>query len=195
MKKLLIGILLCLLLCAVFAGTAFAQLDVPSALDVLVAYDKAVEAYSWFHLSSMPCVEGNSDMIMWDDDGRLPEAIRYDRVNFPGIGTMAELDSYLRSIFTDDIVDELMAMNDKYEQYADINGALYSIQGARGANIFVGSESYDVINVDEETIDLVVLAEDLDEEQKLIGHTVYDFFYEDIDGNNTWRFTNFGMTR
>lgn len=195
MKKLMIVTLLYLLVCAVFAGTAFAQSAAPAVTDVLAAYNDAVEAYSWFDLSSMRCTEGNTDTIMWDDDGKLDDPVRYDRVDVPGIGSMAELEAYLRSLFTDEIVDELLAMNDDYQQYKDFDGKLYAIQGARGADIFVGEEAYEVIFVDDKTFDVMVLAEDLDEDQKLIGHTVHDFFYEDIDGNGTWRFSNFNLTR
>lgn len=95
---------------------------------VRIAYDRAAEAYGWFHNGSMP-VDLTAVAVR--------EGVSYYRVDYPGIASMLELRSYLKTLFSDEIVDTLLSAGG----YADLDGVLYGI-GASGsplANQVLGS--------------------------------------------------------
>lgn len=80
---------------------------------VRVAFDKAAEAYGWFYLAPLPV----------DTSSQLTEGeMVYHRVNYPGISAMIELRTYLKTLFSDELVDELLAKG----VYREFDGVLYA---------------------------------------------------------------------
>ena len=59
----------------------------------------------------------------------------YLKVNHSSIKSFSELETYLHSIFSNDIVDSLLENN----RYVDIDGVLYASPANRGTNIFAGN--------------------------------------------------------
>lgn len=80
----------------------------PSDEEVLDAYQAAKEAYSWF--------EGHDHSGLLVDEGDLitlqapvgGEEWSYCRVNRPGLGSVDELRAYLKKLFSDEVVDDLL---------------------------------------------------------------------------------------
>ncbi len=87
---------------------------------VRVVFDKAAEACGWIYLSPLP-VNAN--------DLRVEGETTYYRVEFPGISSMIELRVYLKTLFSDEIVDTLLAVG----VYKEFDGVLYATQVAGGA--------------------------------------------------------------
>ena len=165
------------------------QLAVPTEEEVTAAYQKAREAYNWFDMTTMPLSDETVDV----------EAMTYNKVDYPGITTMAELESYLKTIFTDEVVAELMALNqaNQYWHYDDIDGALYALPADRGGDIFKGDESHEVIVNGGDEIDFRVSVEVYDdpETMNVVDTEVYNFMYVDPAGSGEWRFSNFESVR
>ena len=91
---------------------------------ILAAYEKAEEAWGWFEIAPMP--------LDRDDQRTVGEQV-YCRVDYPGIKTLADLRGYLKSLFSDGLVEELLPVDGT--QYVELDGALYTIDGGRGADI------------------------------------------------------------
>ena len=151
----------------------------PSDAEIAAAYDAAVEAMMWFELGTMP-LEGPSD-----DRGGA-------KVSYPGIETLDDLEDYLLGLFSSDIVEDLLP-----GRYYEVDGELYAIDAAKGGNIFKGEETYEVIRESDDSIIYRVTVEDFDPDStdtfEVIGYTVTDMVYEDIDG--AWVFTQFELVR
>lgn len=146
--------------------------------EVKLAYEKAREAYSWFDLTTMN-VDANSQK---EYNGDI-----YMKVNQDGIQSLSDLEAYLHSIFSDEIVDSLLETN----RYIDIDGALYAIPADRGTNIFAGEEHHKIIRESDKII-YEVTVDILDENfEKVVEQEVYSFSYEFIEGK--WVFTNFSL--
>lgn len=96
---------------------------IPTDEEVIFAYQQAEEAYSWFDLTTMPVVN-NSEI---ECNGNT-----YLKVNHSSIKSFSDLETYLHSIFSDDIVDSLLENN----RYVDIDGAWYASPADRGTSIF-----------------------------------------------------------
>lgn len=165
------------------------SLNVPTDAEVEAAYHKASEAYGWFNMGTMPVTDGQVEV-----DGMM-----YQKVDYPGITTMAEFEAYLKTLFTDDVVAQLFANDaaNTYPMYRDIDGALYALPGARGADIFKGDESYEVIVKGGDEIDFRVSVEVYDdpETMNVVDTEVFDFMYVDKAQNGEWRFANFENVR
>lgn len=77
-----------------------------------------------------------------DDQRTVGEQV-YCRVDYPGIKTLADLRGYLKSLFSDGLVEELLPVDGT--QYVELDGALYTIDGGRGADITKGEETVQVL--------------------------------------------------
>jgi len=155
--------------------------EVPTDEEVKLAYKKATEAYSWFDLTTMN-VDANSQK---EYNGDI-----YMKVNQEGIQSLSDLEAYLRSIFSDEVVDSLLETN----RYIDIDGALYAMPADRGTNIFAGEEHHKIIRESDKKIIYEVTVDILDDNfEKVVDEEVYSFSYEFIEGK--WVFTNFSLVR
>ncbi len=157
----------------------------PTDEEIKAAYDKAVEAYGWFDMTTMPTDS---------DDTQEENGNEYYKVTHSTITTYAELEAYLKTLFSTQIVDFLL--NDGgVSRYKDFNGQLYALLADRGSDVTKGEETYKIIRETDTSIDYQVTVEVLDEEDitTVVDHEVYDFNYEKI--NDQWVFTNFRLVR
>lgn len=185
MKKI-VGVMFVFLILLAFAACSPSEVpkaeevaEVPKAEEVKLAYKKATEAYSWFDLTTMN-VDANSQK---EYNGDI-----YMKVNQEGIQSLSDLEAYLRSIFSDEVVDSLLETN----RYIDIDGALYAMPADRGANIFAGEEHHKIIRENDKKIIYEVTVDILDDNfEKVVDEEVYSFPYEFIEGK--WVFTNFSL--
>jgi len=153
----------------------------PTDEEVKLAYEKAREAYSWFDLTTMYS-DGSSQI---EYNGSI-----YVKVNQEGFESLSDLEAYLRSLFSDDIVDSLLATN----RYIDVDGALYALPADRGTNIFAGEEYHKIIRESDKKIIYEVTVDILDENfEKVADEEVFSFSYELI--GDKWVFTNFSLVR
>ncbi len=154
----------------------------PSDVEVLAAYEVADEAYSWFAMTTLPV------------DTNRPEPVGeliYYPVSDPRFPTMDALRAYLKTLFSDEIVDGLLPLDGVH--YLDLNGALYAADAARGGDLTKGGVTYSVAWPEGEPVSCTVRAEVelLDQENltKVVGSQIYEFPYEKV--GDKWVFTHF----
>lgn len=109
------------------AFTAYAQS--PEAR-IRIQLDRALEAWNWFAGMTLPSVF--EDEIHPEDSQWA-----YYRVDYPGISTMLELRTYLKTLFSDEIVDNLLAEDSLYREF---DGVLYVTPLDAGYPAFYGTE-------------------------------------------------------
>ena len=161
------------------------QAETPTDEEVLTAYRKAEEAFGWFALGTMP-----SDPT----DTREVEGITYFRVDHPDFDTLAGLRGYLKGLFSDALVEQLLPYDGK--QYLDLDGRLYVQDGGRGADVTKGAEMVQVLSGEDpgrRTVRVNVEVLDPEQDYAVVDTLVYDFPYELV--GNRWIFTSFSMVR
>ena len=157
----------------------------PSDEEVLLAYEKAVEAYSWFDLTTMP--------LDYEDQQTVGELV-YSRVDYEGIDTMADLRGYLKGIFSDGLVEQLLPAGSI--QYVELDGVLYGLDGGRGTDITRGGESVQVLRDEDPSrciVRVTVDHHDPEQDFAIVGSEIYDFPYEQV--GDQWIFTDFSLVR
>ena len=105
--------------------------------EILAAYDRALEAYGWFYLETLPTGQEAAAIGGWI----------YHRVDYPGMETLADLRAYLRGSFTEELTDELLSTGGSHPLYQDVEGELYVLPSSRDRDsskgqITVGVEPY-----------------------------------------------------
>ena len=90
-------------------------------VEVLTAYDQAVTAFGWFQRTPLPSTE----------ETRTVGDRIYRRVDARGIETAEDLRTYLRSLFSQEVTERLMATGGEDPMYREIDGALY-VSGTDG---------------------------------------------------------------
>lgn len=178
MKRIGIALLIMVL---IFALASCGEAQLPENDAVTDMYQKAAEAYSWFDMTSLPS-DSNQKKEM---DGAI-----YYRVTDERFSTMAKLEEYLKSLFSDEIVSRLLSS----VNYKEIDGALYTLNGARGADITKGEERYKILREENR----VVVQVEVDvfgniETGDISGTETYEFPIEQRDGR--WVFTEFSLVR
>lgn len=153
------------------------ELEIGEFADI---YEMALEAYSWFDLSTMPIDSSDSK----EADGMV-----YYKVKHGTIKTYADLEAHLRSLFAGDIVDGFWEQAG--DLYRDFNGVLYAIPADRGTDITKGEHILSFDRVSDEKVKYIIEVELLDEDdlETVKGHETHEFYLELIDGE--WIFTNF----
>ncbi|SFQ02905.1 hypothetical protein SAMN05216343_12128 [Oscillibacter sp. PC13] len=116
-------------------GQAPAQMQdpQPTEAEVLAAYDQAAEVYDWFDLCSLPIAGGEpleEDGTPYDPNN---DGFPYYPVEDNVLKTYADLETRVRACFSPALADSLL---NNTINYRDINGRLYSIDGARGGNLY-----------------------------------------------------------
>lgn len=99
--------------------------------EVLSAYDQAVEAYGWFELTPLPSGSGAVEV---DGSSYLP-------VDRQGMTTMLELRSYLRSLFSEDVTNQLLATGGKRRCTGKWMGRCMCAPTAAGRRIRIRAKS------------------------------------------------------
>jgi len=159
----------------------------PSDEDVLGAYHQATEAYTWFDLTTLPV------------DTTRPEPVGeliYYPVSDPRFPTMDALRAYLKTLFSDEIVDALLPLDGVH--YLDLNGALYAADAARGGDLTKGGVVETIVWPEgEEPMLCTVKAEvellDQTDLTTVVGTQVYEFPYQKV--GDKWVFTHFEAIR
>ena len=119
----------------------------------------------------------------------------YHRVTPDTIKTYTDLENYLHSLFTEEIVAELLDHGGDHQRYRDIDGVLHASVADRGTDIFKGEETIAVTQESDVKFTCTVSVELLSEEGDFVvtGYEVHEYSYELIDGR--WVFTNFYLFR
>lgn len=91
---------------------------------VRMDFDRAAQAYGWFYTASLPTkpYEPTDAVTPPVEEGELV----YQQVDYPGLNSMLELRTYLKTLFSDEIVDTLLGLN----YYVEQEGVLYAAQFA-----------------------------------------------------------------
>jgi hypothetical protein len=157
----------------------------PDKTDVDLAYQNAVEAYGWFDMTTMPL-----DYSVSKDYNNMT----YYKVDHEFIKNYDDLARYLRSLFSETIVNQLLDQSELNNRYIDIDGQLYAIPADRGADITKGDETHQVIFESDNKIIYRVEVDVIDPGTgNVVNKEVHDFYYELM--NVDWVFTNFYLIR
>lgn len=150
--------------------------------EVLAAYDRAVAAYEWFDLTTLPC--GGAELR---EDG-----VEYRRVEYAGFDTLDDLRTYLRGLFSQSVIDRLLQEGERSPRYRDINGQLCVRPGGREAEPGRSAASAAVERQKDGSYRVNVLVDLLDEERLTVsGVQCYSFPY--CRENGRWVFTEFQL--
>lgn len=154
----------------------------PTEDEILTAYDRAVTAYGWFDLDTLPC--GGPVKII---DGE-----NYQKVEYRGFDTLEDLEIYLSSLFSPKVIDRLLEQDEEAPKYRDIDGALYVHPSGRLRDADKGSAAVTVARQDESTyfvnVTVDLLAGDL---STITGAECFAFPYQLVNGR--WVFTEFRL--
>ena len=99
----------------------------PTDEEILAAYQMAEEACGWFVLAP-PELDRTEQRTVGE--------LTYCRVDDPRFSNLAELRGYLKTLFSDTLVDQLLPIDGT--QYVELDGVLYTIDGGRGADMTKG---------------------------------------------------------
>lgn len=157
----------------------------PTDEEILAAYQMAEEAYGWFVLAPPELDRTEQRMV-----GELT----YCRVDDPRFSNLAELRGYLKTLFSDTLVDQLLPIDDT--QYVELDGVLYTIDGGRGADMTKGEETVQVLRDEAParyTVRVTVEVLDPEQDYAVTGTEEHDFLYEQV--GDQWIFTTFSAVR
>lgn len=163
-------------------------LPVPDEATVRNRFEKALEVYGWFDLCSLEVDTSRSYVV----DGKT-----YYRVVSEEVPDFQILRTIVYDLFSAEIGDALFRGDGENIPYRDINGELYSLDGARGADITKGDYTLTVetenstsilCKVQVEIIDLDTGAE---EYRRVVGTEEYTYAYRAV--GNRWVFTDFHL--
>ncbi len=147
--------------------------------------EPAMEAYAWCMVYSLPCDPGDTISL----DGRPAY-----RVNDPRFPDYDSLHRYLSEIFSPEMVDNTLLSGGNY---VNVDGALYSYDGARGTDVFVGGATYAMGEETDTRREIIASVEYLvdpaAETPEVERVETYTFVQEKIDGK--WLFTQFPYFR
>jgi len=155
----------------------------PTDTEIEALYQQAVEAMSWFRWEPMP---HDSEDTVLNEYGFV-----YLRVIFDGISSLASLEAYLHTIFTADIVADLMGT----ALYREFDGVLFALGTSGSWDRTRGDEVHEIIRDGDQRVIYRVTVDvlDLDTLEEVVDTVTYDFVLTLVDGN--WLFSNFHMTR
>ena len=149
--------------------------------EVLAAYDRAVAAYTWFDLTPLNSA-GESQTV----NGRV-----YRKVEKAGLETMEELRGYLRTIFSEELTERLLATGGETPLYIEIDGQLWAaVNGGRRRDASKGAVTLQVSQKSETEYEVNVTT-DLLEDGEVSGVQCCGFPYQWVD--DRWVFTEFEL--
>lgn len=145
-------------------------------------FNRASEAWSWFYVCTMP-LKGTPGLPLV---GIKTESGECFEVDYEGIETLKDLENYLKTVFSDEIVEYML----KTGRYFDVDGRLCAYDMARGTNHSYGKiAEVNKNNINEAKIEYVVSVEKLDYNYELEGYEEFTFIVE-RNGDN-WVFSDF----
>lgn len=150
--------------------------------EILAAYEHAVRVYSWFDMTPLPTSEETRA-----EGGRL-----YRQVNMDGIDELEDLETYLRSIFSQELADRLLEGESARIRYREFDSALYVTGELRNREPGKGAVRLETEQYDETTYFVNVLVELLAEDgETVVGMESWSFPYALED--DRWVFTDFRL--
>lgn len=150
--------------------------------EILAAYHRAEEAYGWFDLAPLPS-SGESVRL---------DGASYRRVDYPGLETLDDLRAYLRSLFSAELTDRLLALGGSRPYYQDVDGALHVSFSGRERDGGKGTAQVEAVQLDGRSYSLEVSVELLDAGRDAVtGLECWSFPYAYVDGR--WVFTDFQL--
>ncbi|MEA4956049.1 MAG: hypothetical protein VB096_11170 [Pseudoflavonifractor sp.] len=160
--------------------------DGPSDEEILRVYRKATEAYSWF------AGYGDSGLALDSEDTQVRAYLTYFRVTAPELNSVNDLRAYLKTMFSDEVVDGLLAP--EQDHFLDIEGGLYALPAGRGADPAKGGITTAVLWPEGEspkscTVQTTVELLDPNNGYVVTGEQVYNFPYAQV--GDKWVFTQF----
>ena len=149
--------------------------------EVLLAYDRAEEAWGWFSQTPLPSGEERvqvGDAVYW-------------KVNSPRFETMEDLRSYLHHLFSPELTDRLLDMEAPTPVYLDFQGALYVREDAgQGRDHSKGAQQIQVEQESDTSYSVNITVDLLDKDHlTVVGLEFWSFLYELVE--NQWVFTSF----
>ncbi len=150
--------------------------------EVFAAYDRAVAAYEWFEMNPLPCV----------GPLRQENGVTYQRVNYAGLDTLNDLETYLESLFSETVIVRLLDREAPAPRYRDIDGVLYARPDDRPADTGKGAASAAVEREEDGSYLINVTVDLLDRDQVTVtGAEFYAFPYREVNGR--WVFSEFEL--
>jgi len=152
-----------------------------SPMDVI---DPAMEAFGWVELGTMSYDFG---------DERIEDGNYYYLVDNEYFSTMEEMRAYLSTLFSDELVEDLIFRG----SYREFDGKLYGMAAARGSDIYIAEVTYartemtderevyeatvcyydeDLVNIDESLTKTLDFVRELVSEERMV-FTQFPYFY------------------
>jgi hypothetical protein len=170
--------------------------EVTSEDQINAAYQKAKATYLWFYyepLSYQSYVQIKSGSNTSEELGpQLIDNLSYYKAIHDTISTYNQLENYLCTIFSEEIVNDLLNGESSKVKYTDINKSLYgTVQEIRPLSK-IGNESYIIQKVNQNRYIYSLNVEIITEDRKKIDHSEnYEYIYEFV--NDRWVFTKFHL--
>jgi hypothetical protein len=170
--------------------------------DFMQYYDRALEARCWFE--GLGTISYNyQESIKKKIDGE-DFSVDYHKVNDGrfaklGITTLSDLEAYLNTIFTSDIVSSLMSScsgggyecSDKWVRFIEKDGAIYVIDAARGGDDFKRDPEYFLRDATEDSVTLVCRVYKYSGSEPSRIDTPLDYKYIFVKRNGSWFCSSF----
>lgn len=167
------------------AGMTSSQLErAPRPLpeeEIRTAYDRAVTIYSWFTVDLLP------------DSGETAEidGCIYRKVDRQGIADLDDLRAFLRSVFSRDLTERLLATGGGWPLYQELDGVLYVRGESRPRDDRKGGIEVQVQQIDDVSYSVNVTVDLLDENGESAGLECWSFPYAYED--DRWVFLEFQL--
>ena len=150
--------------------------------EILDAYSRAEDLYAWFDLEPLP---GAGPAVI--TDGAL-----YRQVDREGIQTMEDLRTCLRSVFSQEVTEALLAAGGETPMYRDIDGALYVTGSGRSPDPSKGHTEIEVEQTSADSYAVNISIDLLDADGETVtGLECWSFPYAFVD--DRWVFTDFRL--
>ena len=150
--------------------------------EILTAYHRAVEIYSWFERSPLPS----------SGESLRADGFRYHRVDADGLENLEDLRTYLRSVFSSELTERLLEGSGRRVRYRDIDGQLYVTGTGRNRKPGKGQAHIELDQLDSGVYSVNVLVNLLDSGgETVIGLESWSFPYVFVE--DRWVFTDFQL--
>lgn len=168
------------------APTAAPAADEPSDEEVLRVYREATEAYSWF------AGYDDTGLALSLEETQIRADRTYYKVTAAGRSSLDDLRAYLKAMFSDEVVDGLLAPGQ--DRFLDTEDGLYALSAGRAADPAKGGITTAVLWPEEEsprscTVQTTVELLDPNNGYAVTGQQVYSFPYAQV--GDKWVFTQF----
>jgi len=150
--------------------------------EILAAYERAQQLYGWFDLAPLPASE---ETAVWERE-------TYHRVDKEDVENLEDLQTCLRSVFSQELTDRLLDGETARIQYRDIGGVLYVSGAPRDRDAGKGQARVEADQLEETAYSVNVLVDLLDEDgETVIGVESWSFPY--VFEEDRWVFTDFSL--